>query len=141
MNKYEFTGETKFWLGRTLRQIREKISFGIVKAGEVGGWIEKEGNLSDDGNARVYGNAQVYGDAQVYKQSHFLCIGPIGSRFDFTTFFRTKNSEIYVKCGCFRGNIQEFAEKVSKTHYDSIYAKQYMAAIVAAKACIDLTRE
>ena len=153
MNKYEFTGETKIWFGRTLRQIRAKVSFWTVEAGEVGGWIEKEENLSDDGDAWVSGNAQVFGDAWVYgnaqvsgnawvsKQSHFLCIGPIGSRFDFTTFFRTKNFEIYVKCGCFRGNIQEFAEKVSRTHLDSIYAKQYMAAIVTAKACIDLTPE
>ena len=149
--KFEFTGEVKEIFGRKLRQIRAKIAFGNVEAGEIGGWIEKEENLSEPGNAwvsddaqvygnaRVYGNAWVYGNALVCIQSHWLCIGPIGSRFDFTTFFRTKSLEIYVKCGCFCGSIQAFAEKVSETHGDSQYAKQYMAAIEVAKACIDLT--
>lgn len=45
MKKYEFTGEVKLWFGRTLHQIRACVSFGEVKAGEVGGWIEKEENL------------------------------------------------------------------------------------------------
>ena len=57
MKKYEFTGEVKTWLGRTLHQIRAVVSFGETNAGEVGGWIEKEENLSHDGNAWVYGNA------------------------------------------------------------------------------------
>ena len=99
------------------------------------------GNAQVYGDARVYGDAQVYGDARVFIQSHWLCIGPIGSRDDFTTFFRTKSLEIYVKCGCFRGSIQAFTKKVSETHGDSQYAKQYMAAIEVAKACINLTPE
>ena len=55
-----------------------------VKAGDLGGWIEKETSLNQSGNAwvsgdaqvsgnawvygdaRVYGGARVYGDAQVY---------------------------------------------------------------------------
>ena len=45
MKKYEFTGEVKTWLGRTLHQI-PVVSFGETNAGEVGGWIEKEENLS-----------------------------------------------------------------------------------------------
>ena len=139
--KFEFTGEVKVVLGRTLHQIRAKIAFGDVEAGETGGWIEKEENLSESGNAWVYGDAQVYGNARVFIQSHWLCIGPIGSRDDFTTFFRTKSLEIYVKCGCFRGSIQAFTKKVSETHGDSQYAKQYMAAIEVAKACINLTPE
>ena len=100
MKKYEFTGEVKLWLGRTLRQIRATVAFGKVEAGEIGGWIEKEENLSHEGDAWVYGDV------------HFLTIGPIGSRGDVTTFFRTKELEIYVKCGCFRGSIQAFAEQV-----------------------------
>ena len=68
--KYEFTGETKTvnTLLRTItyRRIRAKVAFGIVKAGDVGGWIEKEENLSDDSNAWVSGNARVSGDAWVF---------------------------------------------------------------------------
>ncbi|MBE6924560.1 MAG: polymer-forming cytoskeletal protein, partial [Ruminococcaceae bacterium] len=69
MKKYEFTGETKQWWGRTLHRIRATVSFGNVSAGEVGGWIEKEENLSHEGNAWVYGEAQVYGKAQVYGEA------------------------------------------------------------------------
>ena len=70
MKKYEFTGETKLFVGRTLRQIRAltqiKCGAYAVTPGTVGGWIENEENLSHDGNAWVYGDAQVYGNAQVY---------------------------------------------------------------------------
>ncbi len=64
MNHFEFTGETKVFLGITLKRIKASISFGTIIKGEIGGWIEKEENLP--GNAWVYGDAQVYGNAQVY---------------------------------------------------------------------------
>ena len=153
MKKYEFTGEVKLWFGRTLHRIRATVSFGEVDAGDIGGWIEKEENLDHDGNAWVYGNAQVYGDAWVcgnarvcgdalvYKRAHWLCTGPIGSRDDFTTFFRTKEKKIFVKCGCVRGDIDAFAAKVQLTHGDNVHAKVYMAGIELAKARIDLSGE
>lgn len=65
--KYEFTGETKEFFGTTLKRIRAKISFGNVISGEIGGWIEKEENLSQYGNAWVYDNAKVYDNAEVEK--------------------------------------------------------------------------
>ena len=136
--KYEFTGNVKVLYGRTLHQIRATAAFGLIKAGEIGGWIEKEENLSHEGNAWVWGNAEVCGDAEVWGQSHYMTLGPIGSRCGFTTFFRSKNLEIGVSCGCFRGNIEAFAEKVKETHGENEYAKRYMAAIELAKACIDL---
>ena len=64
--KYEFTGETKEFYGRILKRIRAKISFGNIISGEIGGWIEKEANLSHNGNAWVYDNAKVYDNAWVY---------------------------------------------------------------------------
>ena len=175
--KYEFTGETKVWFGFTLHRIRAVISFGKVEAGELGGWIEEEENLShydsawvcDNAlvydNARVYdnawvcdnarvcgnarvcdnalvcGNALVCDNARVWQTNHYLCIGPIGSRFDFTTFFRAKGKEIRVKCGCFHGDIDTFALKVQATHGDNQHAKAYMAAVELAKLQIDLTEE
>ncbi len=63
--KFELTSETKIVLGRTLYRIRALISFGIVKSGDLGGWVEKAGNIDVSGNAWVYGDAQVYGDARV----------------------------------------------------------------------------
>ena len=75
MKKYEFTGETmKFDCGEEgviLHRIKAVRSFGEVQAGEQGGWIEKEENLSHDGEcwvsseAIVCNNAKVVGDARV----------------------------------------------------------------------------
>ena len=143
--KYEFTGEVKVVFGCTLHRIRATVAFGDVEKNEIGGWIEKEDNLSRDGNAWVWGNAKVWGDAEVCGNAkvcgnaHYLTVGPIGSRDGFTTFFRTKSLEIGVICGCFNGNIQAFAEKVKKTHGENDHAKRYMAAIELAKVSIDLS--
>lgn len=63
--KYELTTESKVVLGRTLYRVRALVAFGDVQVGELGGWIEREYNLSQTGNAWVYGEAQVYGDARV----------------------------------------------------------------------------
>ena len=144
MKKYEFTGETKqvgFFGNITLKRIRATMEFGIIKIGDLGGWIEKEENLSHKGDAWVWGNAEVYGDAEVFSISHVLVVGPIGSRNDFTTFFRDKDSEITVKCGCFLGKIDKFLEKVCETHGDSKYAIVYRTAAEIAKQQIDLSEE
>ena len=157
MKKYEFTGETKqinlLFRTATLHRIRAVVEFGLVKIGDLGGWIEKEENLSHDGKAWVWGNAKVWGnaevcgdakvcgDAEVFSASHVLVIGAIGSRNDFTTFFRDKDGEITVKCGCFLGKIDRFLEKVASTHGNSKYALVYRAAVEVAKLQIDLTGE
>ena len=73
MKKFELTSEfiTNIF-GTKLFRIKALIEFGNVKAGELGGFVEKEENLSQDGNAwvydsaRVYDNARVCGDARVY---------------------------------------------------------------------------
>lgn len=65
MNKYELTQER---LGNLYR-IRALKDFGNVKAGDLGGWIESEKNLSQDGNCWVYCNARVYGDALIYSNA------------------------------------------------------------------------
>ena len=67
--KYELTDETKVVNGVTLHRIRALVAIAAigVAAGDLGGWIEREENLSQvSGNAWVYGNAQVSGNAWVY---------------------------------------------------------------------------
>ena len=66
MKKYEMTSETKIVNGVTLHRIKALISFGDIHEGDIGGFIEKEENLSHDGNAWVYGDALVYGNARVH---------------------------------------------------------------------------
>ena len=229
MKKYEMTSNVKEFLGHKLFQIRALKDFGDVKAGDFGGYIEKEENLSQYGNswvydnvkvydnakvfcdaqvhgnaliysnarifgkAKVYGNtlvcgnaliydnaqiydnvevfdnAQVYGNAQIYDSASvygnarvfddaqvlgnarvfgdaqilgnalicdsadYICFKGFGSVNRNTTMFRTKNGDIYVCCGCFRGSLKEFSEKVKETHGSRKYAKEYLACIDAAK--------
>ena len=76
-DKYKLTDETMEASGIKLFRIQALRSFGYVKAGDLGGWVEGVKNLSQDGdswvsgdasvsgNARVYGDAQVHGDARV----------------------------------------------------------------------------
>lgn len=69
-NKYKLTGESKTIIVAlettvTLHRIEALVDFADVSAGETGGWIESEKNLSQNGDAWVYDNAWVYGDALV----------------------------------------------------------------------------
>lgn len=68
--KYELT-EVYIMLsnGVKLYQIKALRSFGTIKAGDLGGFIESEKNLSQKGNSWVYWNALVYGDARVYENA------------------------------------------------------------------------
>lgn len=234
MKKYEFTREVTEYCGVTLHRIRALIDFNDVGKGELGGFIEKEENLSHSGNAWVYDNACVVGDAWVYgnakvsdnalvsgnawvsgsakvadnarvygyakvsdsanvfdnawvsgsawvagdtqvygiarvagdayvdgnsrvagdarvygntslnsnadvfRTNHYLNIGPIGSRFDFTTFYRDSESGIMVSYGCFLGKLEEFKEKVRKTHGDNKHALVYLKACELAELQIGL---
>ena len=151
MKKYEFTGETKEivlpYRNAVLHRIRAITDFGTVKVGDLGGWIEKEENLSHEGNAEVRGdavvcgNALVRGDAEIFLTSQVLTIGPIGSRNGFTTFYRDKDNEITVKCGCFLGKMEQFLEKVEQTYGDSKHGQVYRAAAEIARLQIDLSLE
>ena len=57
--KYELTDETIICDGRILHRIKALRDFGNVKARELGGWIEKESNLSHSGNCWVYDEGEV----------------------------------------------------------------------------------
>ncbi len=71
--KYEFTGETKKVGDITVRRIRLLVDIEYdemsnrpkIKAGTVGGWIEREENLSHEGKCFVADDACVYDHAVV----------------------------------------------------------------------------
>ena len=162
MKKYELTEETVTVHGKILHRIKAVRGFESVQAGELGGYIEKEENLSHYGNAWVSGNAKVYDDAKVFGNAevcnnawvcnnakvfgnaevcnmrHFFVQGPIGSRDGFVTFYRAKDDTVWVRCGCFSGSLQEFVDKVEQTHGGSRYEKEYKLAVELAKVCIEL---
>lgn len=228
--KYKLTNQTMLFKDRTLYRIQALINFGDVEAGDLGGWIESEENLSQNGNCwiydeakvydkakvfdsakiydygEVYGNAYVhdyaiikdkakaYGnawilngavvcdeayiqnnacicnnamvcgdstiydafiggcavvnsdikynsiiklDADIHSSNDFITIGPIGSRNGITTFFKCKEGDIGVSCGCFSGYIDEFLYAVKKTHYGTNYEEEYIKATEFAKSALD----
>ena len=120
MKKFELTTDSKVVFGRKLFRIKALVSFGNVEKGEIGGYVEKEKNLSHDGDAWVSGDAEVSGDA------NWAMVKGFGSCNRTTTFFRCKDGEIGVMCGCFAGNLEEFRKKVRKTHGDTKFAKEYL---------------
>lgn len=68
MQKYELTDNTQVVDDKTLYQIRALIDIPQYKvnAGDLGGWVEKESNLSHDGDCWVADNAMVWGNAIVW---------------------------------------------------------------------------
>lgn len=58
--------------GRTLYRVRAVRDFGDIKAGQIGGYIEAERNLSHDGRCWVGGDARVFDDAQVFENAQVL---------------------------------------------------------------------
>lgn len=117
--KFELTSNFKVFLGRKLFQIKAMVSFGDVKKGDLGGYIEKEENLSHGGNAWVSGNAWVYGNAD------YTTVKGFGTKFRTTTFFRCKDKAVRVICGCFYGDLSEFREQVKNTRSGKI-AEEYL---------------
>lgn len=63
--KFEMTNEIIGFEGKVLHRIRALKDFGDVKKGDLGGFIEKEDNLSQRGNSWVYDNAKVCYNALV----------------------------------------------------------------------------
>ena len=212
MKKFELTSETKINIfGKKLFRIKALISFGIVKTGETGGWVEKEenvnqsgnawvfdnaevfgnawvsgnarvfgnawvsgnarvfgnawvfdnaevfdnawvsgnarvfgnarvsgnarvfGNARVSGNARVFGNAWVFGNARVFDNADYATIHGFGTQFRTTTFFRCKDKQVKVSCGCFYGTIPEFREQVKNTRKGKIAEEYLMIADLMEK--------
>lgn len=74
--KYELTENTLTIAGHTLYRIRAVRHFGDVRAGDLGGWVESDGNfhlgettclpnLSHDDDAWIYDDAKAYAGANV----------------------------------------------------------------------------
>ena len=67
--KYKLTSEELSIGHTTLYRIKALKNFGEVKEGDLGGWIEKESNLSHEGNCWIYEDAKVYDDAKIYNNA------------------------------------------------------------------------
>lgn len=119
--KYEFTGESKHCIetGVRVNRIRAVRDFGVVKAGDIGGWIESEDNLSHDGDCWVYDDAIVCNDARVYGNATISRSAIIS---DHAKVFDDARVTDLVRI---KGNACIFG-----------YAQIYMLAIVGQDACV-----
>ena len=150
---FEFTGESRIVFGITLKRIKALVSFGMVAKGEVGGWIEKEDNLTGDawvsGGAHVFGGAHVSGDAQVFGNAWVSGDARVfGNAWEISPLFinLTKwslsvSSKTTITIGCNTYTVTEWEEKADNfawqermtvneiTEYKLAiqYAKQWMA--------------
>lgn len=128
-------------LGIKLFQIKCTKAFKNANEGDLGGYVEKEENLSQSGDAWVYGDAWVSGNARVsgdawvsgdarVENDHMHCgFDCFGSCNRHTHAYMTNENKVEIRCGCFRGSIEEFERKVKETHAGTIYEKQYKAII------------
>lgn len=127
MKKFKLTSEFIVDIsGVKLFRIKALIEFGNVKAGDLGGYIEKEKNLSHMGNAWVSGNAQVFGKARVFGDKDYAYAHGFGSCNRTTTFFRLKDGDVGVRCGCFYGTLAQFRDNVCETHGETKKAQEYL---------------
>ena len=118
--KYMLTDETRTIKGKILHRIKALKDFDHVKAGDLGGFIEKEENLSQEGiawifnNAQVYGTAQVYDDAKIYDNVQIYDNAHVyGDARIFGNVKIFENAQIYGEAGIFEdtevfGNAQIF---------------------------------
>lgn len=64
----------------------------------------------------------------------YFVVGPIGSRDDYTTFYKGYNDSIRVKCGCFYGTLDEFEDAVKETHVSNpLYLSEYLTMAEIAR--------
>ena len=107
MKKFELTAEyvTNIF-GKKLFRIKALVEFGIVKEGELGGFVEKESNIDDDGNAWVSGNAQVFGNAKISGNAQVYGNAKVfGNAWVYGNAWISGNAQVYGNA-CVAGDVQ-----------------------------------
>ena len=92
-----------------IRALRDIPSAG-VKAGDLGGWVEKEFNLSQSGTAWVSGTASVSGTAEL------LNAVVMGSEPFRATLYRTTDGHS-LRIGCWSGTVPEFRTMIESDQW------------------------
>ena len=158
MKNYKLSDETKTlpW-GTVLHRVVATTTFTLacgvtVTEGDVGGWIEKESNLSDNAwvigdamiygdalvydDALVYGDAQIYGDAEVSGGAKISGDAKITNASDYIVFKNNWSSSRYFTwtksndkwaVGCFCGTGDELIKKAYADSEDN--GKHYEAYV------------
>ena len=147
MKNYKLSDETKTlpW-GTVLHRVVATTTFTLacgltINAGDVGGWIEKESNLSDNawvadnawvsdnarvsGDAHVYDHAQIDGDAKVYDKARVF-----GDAWVFSDAHVFGNAKVYGNAkvcdnACVRGDAEVMNEGDYSVFKDSWSSGRY----------------
>jgi len=119
--------------GKTLYRIKALIDFGVVLAGSLGGYIEKEDNLTHTGNAWVYGDARVSGDTRVSGNDDLVWFSNVGTEQGTLTVYKSKDDSLLATRGCFSRTVDEFLAKSAKVHNERV-KREYQLLIEVAKS-------
>lgn len=88
--------------GRTLYRIKALKDFRNIKAGELGGYIENEKNLSHEGECWIYEYAKVYGNARVWEDAKVFGEAEVYDEAEVFGGARIRgNAKIYDEAGIF----------------------------------------
>ena len=158
--KYELTDECKSVSGVKLFRIRalKEIARFSVKIGDLGGWIEKEDNLSHRGDAwvsdsawvcgdsKVFGDSKISGDTRVFGGAWICGDAKISNNADYMVFKNSWSSGRYFtftrsnkkwKVGCFYGTGEEL---IKKAYADSELSGRCYEAVVKAVEQIEAAK-
>ena len=119
----------------------------VTDKASVFGHAQANGYAHIGGNAKVYNEAivtdraEIFDDADIFDTSAFLTIRNIGRYRRTVTFFNTEDGKIKVGCGCFRGTLDEFAQRVDSEHGDNEHGKAYRLAIELAKLLVNTNKD
>lgn len=119
----------------------------VTDKASVFGHAQANGYAYIGGNAKVYNEAvitdgaEIFDDADIFDTSSILTIRNIGRFRRTVTFFKTEYGKIKVGCGCFRGTLDEFAQRVDSEHGDNEHGKAYRLAIELAKLLVNLNKD
>lgn len=119
----------------------------VTDKAAVFGHAKIDGHAHIGGRAKVYNDAailepaEIFDDADIFDTSAYLAIRNIGRYRRTVTFFKTEDGKIKAGCGCFRGMLDEFAQRVDSEHGSNEHGKAYRLAIELAKLLVNLDKD
>ena len=101
--KYELLKDNYInYCGKTLYRIKALRDFSNVKAGDVGGYVQSEDNLSHNGDCWVFDNAKVFNSARIHDDARIFENAQVYDEAEVFGSARIHgNAKIYDEAGIF----------------------------------------
>jgi len=101
------------------------MSFGSVSKGDLGGYVEKEANLSADGDAWIFGDAAVSGNARIFGHAWISGDAAVSGDAEVSGNARVSAKASFTKGrfvgGDDSGKITDITEKTGSTYWKNQY--------------------